>query len=818
MATIIEPITSAQPVNGGPGTSKNATVIDPGPVKPSAPGTGVSRQATVIDTGVSRRATVIDTGVSLDTGASRQATIIDAGTPKPQAAAFLPGPTAEDAGGLLGIWQRVFRELEASSSESITKFSNLKIFKNAAAGLTELSSGAGKKYKVKGTLSRDGGQAALLLCSDMDGHDVVAKIYYEDANSSSTAYMAKGKLYQYLDNEPDQHYLLPVLDLGVIRFAGQPSPYFFEILPFCPDGNLEDSHRAFSYAELLPAIRQLNEALHIIHLAGLLHRDLKPANLYYYQNNIVIGDFGVARVMDDQTTHISVYSDGYSAPETRTALTSNEYGEKTYYYDDKCDYYSLGVTIATLYEGHYIYEGMGDGMAILIRDSKLPLTRHDEGRKELENLIHGLCQYDPRQRFGYEEVCFWLQNPAYSVVSSAGNRWPQPFRMSGQSYDDERSLFEGISGSRALWETGKKMLYSKIMENFFGTFRTDLALRAQQCDEKWRVSDPDKGLAEFLLDLWPDGPLSWQGTVYRSLSDLGKSMMTAADSQIDAYGEMLKRGVVSSWVRQRTSNGSAAERERFEKAARIVEEIETFSRESTDGNKSNTTREQVYWFGFTFAPKRQLQTASGVVSDIPGLISALFQNANTFYTGGDYDNLMDREQGAALYGFLYSLGCKSLLDKVWDSFNAKTGEDQKFTTLLAVLEIIGKKTGANVKPIGRFYRQFGPLGIATKTIALIKEGDIYQALDGRGAELCAKISDFSIPTDKSIGDTMKLCAPLFQYMAQFRNLIADDPFCIAFGAFDPQGIVCLNLSGSFSFRIFGMTAPLAFASYIQKGA
>lgn len=63
-------------------------------------------------------------------------------------------------------------------------------------------------------------------------------------------------------------------------------------------------------------IRQVGEALKVVHQKGLLHRDIKPANILLRQGTqeVVLIDFGIAREFAPDLTHphTSIVSDGYA--------------------------------------------------------------------------------------------------------------------------------------------------------------------------------------------------------------------------------------------------------------------------------------------------------------------------------------------------------------------------------------------------------------------------------------------------------------------------------------------------------------------------
>lgn len=74
--------------------------------------------------------------------------------------------------------------------------------------------------------------------------------------------------------------------------------------------------RPLDEATAIYYIRQVGEALKVVHQKGLLHRDIKPANIILRQDTqeVVLIDFGIARGFntDSTQTHTNLVSDGYA--------------------------------------------------------------------------------------------------------------------------------------------------------------------------------------------------------------------------------------------------------------------------------------------------------------------------------------------------------------------------------------------------------------------------------------------------------------------------------------------------------------------------
>ena len=772
---------------------KDAELIPGGPADgagqhPSAP----LRQATQADAGwraaaapstPPRQDTQVDEGWRAGTVSSApayQATKADAGWRSRTA----PADAAEDAPtpGSVMSWS------------AANAYARIEDFQEAVGRLPELVSSEGIRYPVKRTLSKDGGESAILLCTGPDGKDVVAKVYYEPVDSEDFSITARTQVLEYMDTDDGQKYTLAVSEFGVVELGG--CRYFFEIMPYCEEGDLTHDP-AYSFEEIVRTVDYLNEALHSMHSAGILHRDIKPANLYHLDGRIVIGDFGVAKLAKAGVTRHTAGTDGYRAPESVLAVSAED---SAFFFDEKCDYYSLGVTLGSLYEGRFVYEGMdAKMMTSAYLKGRLPLTRTDPRREELENLLKGLCRYDSHYRFGYEDVRRWLLDHNYTG-GIAEDEWPKASRILNEEDRDERSLFEGITRDAAHWDEGKDLLYSKYFENFFMSFRTDLARAAQRADEEWRTRDRDKGLSVFLKALFAPGPIVWRGYTFSGLQELAEKM--AVTRTPAAYGEILRKRCVSHWL-SRTEGIQADER-----TIALVDAIEKKSLQEPEL--------ACYWFGSSFAAERMLQICGRTVSTVDELMQAMFGAPREFYLSGAYEKLMDRDIGADLYGFLYSFGYQNIIENQWAEAE-KCDEFNKACVLLGLLDIIAVKAGADPGVLRRFFVRYGPIGIAVCTRELVgRKEPVYRGLDADGKQILSRIDKFRPAAGESVNELFRAYTPLVDLVKRFQIILVDNPFCVSAGVYDGDGVLCTNLVGCFAFRIFGRAAPLGFHAQIES--
>ncbi|MBR5093467.1 MAG: protein kinase, partial [Oscillospiraceae bacterium] len=707
--------------------------------------------------------------------------------------------TGETESVLIGgeTWNNAFGDavdLAAVMNSARAKtFVDIADFKAAAAQLTQLVSTAGRRYPVKKVLSREGGESLVLLCSDPNGRDVVAKVYFRPVEGEGSSIEARCQVLSYMATPEGKRYTLAVSDVGTVELnAGK---YYFEIMPFCPGGDLTD-YKSFSFQALESLIQYLNEALHSMHSAGILHRDLKPANLYRLEDRIVLGDFGVAKMAGRGATTITVGTDGFRPPESLLALSA---GDAAFIFDESGDYYSLGVTLGCLFEGRFVYEGLSAAeITVAVRNERLPLRRQDPRREELENLLKGLCRYDPRYRFTYEDVKRWLVDHNYTG-GVIGDEWPKAMRVFKQEIRDERSLFFEITKDREHWEEGKELLYGKHFENFFKSFRTDLSRAAQKADDEWRMRDRDKGLAIFLKTLYAPGPLVWNGATYKSLAELAGAMLSTASPR--TMSEILQKRLVSHWLRE--TEGIQADRG----TVALVDEIESVA---TDYPELSC-----FWFGNSFSGRRSVRICGREAKDMKGLLHVMFSEPAPFYTKDGWAQLTDRKQGGRLYGFLYSLGYRQLAD---ETFREADGCDEfnKLCLLLVMMDSIAVREKADPAVLRGFFRESGPMGIATctKRLAEMPNSAVYLGLDPEGKKLLAKVRDFRLPENGPLDRQYRELIPLLEQVDKMHEKLIDDPFCISSGVFEPRGILCKDLSGCFAFQIFDRLAPLGFQSVI----
>jgi serine/threonine protein kinase len=738
------------------------------------------------DTKSGRNATQIDVGWRESEGSAKRATEVDEGWRANNASKR--NVTQVDAG-----WRQEIDDVFSLENEGgkvvANHFSTLDEFKDAVEKLSELKSSLGNIYSIKKTISRAGGEAIILLTADPNGNDVVAKVYYEPVNGAGSSISSRSHVLEYMKTDEGKKYTLAVREIGTIGFGE--SKYYFEIMPYCDSTDLSDDG-AYSFDEIVEIARQLNEALNSMHQAGIIHRDIKPENLYNFDGRYVLGDFGIAKNGAQGRSHVTEHilgTEGYRAPEATR-----------YVYSPASDYYSLGVTLASLFEGNFVFDNMTYEMQVLAQESeRLPLVRVDSNRESLENLVNGLCRINPKQRFGYDDVIKWLADHNYTGGGFA-EEWPRPFRMLNEEYRDEKSLFYGITKDAEHWNEGLNMLYSKFFENFFMSFRTDLARAAQVADELYRADDKNKGLSVFLKNLFAPGPIVWKGYTFNSLAELGNKMVRTKNPE--GYAEILQKGCISHWL----ANTEGIKKD--DSTNSLADEIEKLSAKEPEI--------ACYWYGNSFATEKYLNICDVQVSNINELFEAMFSNAGIFYDKDGLSKLMDRKEGSDLYGFLFSYGYKEIIDKEWEAVRG-CDKFNKASILFAMLDNIAVKSNCNPNVVRTFYVNYGPVGAATYTQRLVANSreETYMPLDVDGKQILSAIKSFNVSLNNDIQTIFKEYIPLIDNIAKLQKMLVDNPFCIVTGVYVSKGVICTNLKGSFGFTLYDKLAPLGYHAWIN---
>ena len=161
------------------------------------------------------------------------------------------------------------------------------------------------------------------------------------------------------------------------------------------NGELENDKTFFKQI-----ILDIAKALKTVHGKGIMHRDIKPNNIFIKEDDedgekkiVKLGDFGCSVYIKDNTSE-QIGTFLYCAPEINKGIL----------YDEKCDLWSLGITLFELYFGVFPYgnEPTTNKINSIIYGNE-PFYYNRANIPTLDILFHKLLVIDPKDRMTFNE-------------------------------------------------------------------------------------------------------------------------------------------------------------------------------------------------------------------------------------------------------------------------------------------------------------------------------------------------------------------------------------------------------------------------------
>ena len=199
----------------------------------------------------------------------------------------------------------------------------------------------GKFYKKLKCLSDNSGEAQVFLVEN-DVNKLVLKIYYPN-------FSVKKKLLRIIAGIQFEM-IVNVFDFGKMYVDGVNRDY--EIMEYLKGGTLNEYKLNNDFDQFRRIALQAAAALEYCHNNNIIHKDIKPGNFFFRDENhtqIVLGDFGISSVISDK-------KELHRTTQARTPI----YASPEMYNDvidgiveltPASDFYSLGVTLLTLWRG-----------------------------------------------------------------------------------------------------------------------------------------------------------------------------------------------------------------------------------------------------------------------------------------------------------------------------------------------------------------------------------------------------------------------------------------------------------------------------------
>lgn len=238
-----------------------------------------------------------------------------------------------------------------------------------------------------------GGMGQVYEARDLRLDRAVAIKFLKDANAEvGERFMREAQALARVDHP----FLCKIFEMGEVEHR----PYI--VMPFIGGKPLSEGAGEMTLSDKLMLVRDIAQALHAAHLAGLIHRDLKPGNILVTQDEQgrfrpCVLDFGLARLSsgaDLTVTGDVLGTPGYMSPEQARGDTT--------LFNELVDVYGLGATLYFLLVGHPPFYG-GTKEAIfhdlLTKDPQKPRKLVPELPAEVETIVWKCLEKEQGQRY-----------------------------------------------------------------------------------------------------------------------------------------------------------------------------------------------------------------------------------------------------------------------------------------------------------------------------------------------------------------------------------------------------------------------------------
>lgn len=414
--------------------------------------------------------------------------------------------------------------LKLNNGTQILNTNNIKVttFINLVGSVLELDNG---NYIIKEVIDDRSGEADIYL-GEFNNKQYAIKIYRSNFKYDNEKLSKIKNLKSiYINNIVDEAFI---------------NDRYIEVTRYFKNGDISTLKLNEQFIEKV-VVKNINEALRVMHKSNLFHRDIKPNNIFMSDNkkSVVLGDFGTMSLSEEGVSvkHTSIgMTMGYASPESYNGLANSE-----------SDYYSLGITILHLLMGEYPFKDLTFEQ-ILKRTlaDKVEIPKFINSR--FAELIQGLTQKDRNYRWGYEEVKRWLNGekvPVYSKNFSEANTniFPEEYIFNKKAYKDYESLSKALAEN---WEEGKKHFLRGYLNNFFKSFNQDLASKIQDILDDLTanrlnyklLTNVDKNDVEYfkvLYLLYNKLPLTFKGVEFKDIRNLINTLYKDIKSEKSMY-------------------------------------------------------------------------------------------------------------------------------------------------------------------------------------------------------------------------------------------------------------------------------------------
>ena len=337
-------------------------------------------------------------------------------------------------------------------------------------------------------------------------------------------YHTNMKVMPILQQLNDQHILTEIVD-----FADD-----FELLEFVSGGSaasvdLKGNAQAITAIAVKTAL-----ALDTMHKAGVIHKDVKPANILLRDTtswDSVLCDFGIADQLTEKgsvsTTQARTIV--YAAPEMYAESNTiyNPSDGKTYCeLTDKADFYSLGMTILSLWMGEEKFLQQEQELAMDKKKGRIAIP--DDMPDPLNKICRGLLIRKAGKRWGMKEIAETLEGKDIPVneedlIDDLNITFNAAKHLTANNPEELANCMMEDH------ELAIKFLYKGQIEAWLKDFYPELAIEMQDIVEKRYPKDTEMGCYAAILSLNPAHPFLLSGHSRKTGEEMERSCVMLKD-------------------------------------------------------------------------------------------------------------------------------------------------------------------------------------------------------------------------------------------------------------------------------------------------
>ena len=330
----------------------------------------------------------------------------------------------------------------------------------------------------------------------------------------------------------DSPHLVQILKMGVWE------DFWYEIYPFYKNGSLQGRVSENTIKDIV--VPSLIKALNVLHNAGIAHNDIKPSNLFWddHKKKVMLGDFGCATTINEKPRG---FTPSYAAPE----LLGNGPAKKS------SDWCSVGLTLASLYDGHPLIKGESIQEIRYIWESGV---RFQCESREFRQLINGMLNVNPRKRLGPKAAASWCQGSKFGSEVRGSNIQDKTAQYVTIKFEnpsiiatDIDSLLQAIASH---WQHAAFLFRQKQFDRFLDQFDKKWIA---SCKEIRRIPDNEDALFMLTLELTDMRFFIWRGEKYQNLLELEREWERGSEGKQNVV-TMLQRGLINIYLEK--SNAS----------------------------------------------------------------------------------------------------------------------------------------------------------------------------------------------------------------------------------------------------------------------